>query len=210
MRLFPCRFAGQCESDSPRSYRPMRLNSELVRPSASLPSTSQSKSPAAAPKAAPSARSMDSFTPAPARTAASTAPAAAMAATSLASAQSATVHTVQPGDTLWGISQKYGTTVQSLRDLNPAIRNTDFIPPGQQLVVSGGSGTGGTPGSGGTRSYTIQPGDTMGGIAARNSTTVNELMRLNPWITNPDRIQAGWTIQVPSGGTGGPTIPGGP
>src|SRR5262249_10853500 len=30
-------------------------------------------------------------------------------------------------------------------------------------------------------------------------TTVPEIQRLNPWITNPDWIQAGWVIKVPGG-----------
>ncbi len=189
----------------------LRLNSESVRPVASSKIPSLTKSPAEGLKSAATAgRSTDPFSQT-AKSAAPMALSAPVAQTAFASAQS-TVHTVQAGDTLWGISQRYGTTVQTLRDLNPAIRNTDLIYPGQQLVVSGSSGpTGPTGPSGGTQSYTIQPGDTMSGIAARHNTNVPELMRLNPWITNADRIQAGWTIQVPSsGGPSGPTGPTGP
>ncbi|HVE84447.1 MAG TPA: LysM peptidoglycan-binding domain-containing protein [Myxococcales bacterium] len=106
------------------------------------------------------------------------------------------VYTVQSGDTLWGISQQFGTTVAHLRELNPAVQGTDVIYPGQQLVVPGSSGPPETGGQ--TQSYTIRSGDTMGAIAAAHGTTVDQLMRLNPWITNPNYIQAGWVIQVPA------------
>jgi LysM repeat protein len=51
-------------------------------------------------------------------------------------------------------------------------------------------------------SYVIAPGDTLSGIATRTGTTVAELASRNG-ITNPDRIYAGNTIQVPGTGGGG-------
>lgn len=161
----------------------------------------------ASPSPAPATANVpaDSFTPA--------APSLAAPA-ALATAASQQVYTVQPGDTLWGISQKFGTTVARLRELNPAIRNTDFIYPGQQLVVSESGGTTPPPPpSGGTQDYVVKAGDTLGGIAQRFNTTVANLQQLNPWITNPNQINVGWTIKVPgNGGTtpGGGTTPTGP
>src|SRR5512140_287320 len=170
-----------------------RKNSFRASHSDALPRMPRSASrlPATATASAPA----DSFTPA-ARTFAPQ--------TALAAASSQQMYTVQPGDTLWGISQKFGTTVAKLRELNPAIQNSDLIYPGQQLVVSQ---TGGTtppppPSGGGTQDYVVKAGDTLGGIAQRFNTTVSKLQELNPWITNPDRIDVGWTIKVPgSGGT---------
>lgn len=46
------------------------------------------------------------------------------------------------------------------------------------------------------KSYTIAAGDTLSGIADRHKTTVSALQKLNPTITDPDYIQAGWTIRV--------------
>lgn len=45
------------------------------------------------------------------------------------------------------------------------------------------------------RYYTIQPGDTLGSVAARESTTVNELLRLNPGI-DPHVLHTGQRIRV--------------
>ena len=43
--------------------------------------------------------------------------------------------------------------------------------------------------------YTIQPGDTLSGIAAKYGTSVSSLVALNG-IANPDVIYAGQTIRV--------------
>lgn len=44
----------------------------------------------------------------------------------------------------------------------------------------------------------IKSGDTLSGLAAQNKTTVQELLKLNPNITNPDLIQAGASLNIPS------------
>lgn len=45
--------------------------------------------------------------------------------------------------------------------------------------------------------YTIKWGDTLSGIAQRNNTTVSNLMSLNPYITNANKIYAGKTLVLP-------------
>jgi len=53
-----------------------------------------------------------------------------------------------------------------------------------------------------SKSVTVQRGDTLGKIAADNSTTVDALVKLNA-ISNPDRIYPGDVIKLP-GGQGDP------
>jgi LysM repeat protein len=45
------------------------------------------------------------------------------------------------------------------------------------------------------RYYTVQSGDTLGAIALRERTTVDELLRLNPGI-DPQALRAGQRIRV--------------
>ena len=52
-------------------------------------------------------------------------------------------------------------------------------------------------------SYTIKSGDTLSQIAKNNNTTVAAIQAANPSITNPNRIYAGQTLNIP--GQGGTT-----
>lgn len=46
--------------------------------------------------------------------------------------------------------------------------------------------------------YQVKKGETIGDIARRNETSVNEIARING-ITNPDRVRAGQVIKLPGG-----------
>lgn len=45
--------------------------------------------------------------------------------------------------------------------------------------------------------YSVQSGDTLSQVAKSNSTTVANLLRLNPQIEDPNRIQVGQTLRLP-------------
>lgn len=47
-----------------------------------------------------------------------------------------------------------------------------------------------------TTYYVVKRGDTLSRIAKMYNTTVSAICTLNPWIENPNNIQAGWKIQV--------------
>lgn len=53
-----------------------------------------------------------------------------------------------------------------------------------------------TPTTSRTQTTTVRSGDTLSGIARRNNTTVANLQRLNPQITNPNMIFPGANIRV--------------
>lgn len=95
---------------------------------------------------------------------------------------------VKPGDTLSGIALRFGTTYQEIAAYNN-ISNPNLIYAGQRLLIPLGY----NPQK--VRYYTIQPGDTLSGIALKFGTTVAELQRLNG-IRNPNLIYAGTTIRV--------------
>jgi len=46
--------------------------------------------------------------------------------------------------------------------------------------------------------YTVKSGDTLGSIAAANKCSVADLRALNPIITDPNHIKAGWALQLPA------------
>lgn len=109
-------------------------------------------------------------------------------------------YTVQPGDTMFSIAQKFGVSLDALIAANPQITNPSLIFPGQIVCVPEFR----CPAN--TFSYTVQPGDTMFSIAQRFGVSLNALIAANPQITNPNLIFPGQTVCVPR--TAGPCPPG--
>jgi LysM repeat protein len=121
----------------------------------------------------------------------------------------AATYVVRPGDTLWGISRQFGTTVDAIVQANN-IPNPNLIYAGQVLEVPTGPTTppptGPTPQPPpppptGTVTYVVQPGDTLSKIARQFNTTVQALAQANN-IANPNLIFVGQVLLIPgSGGT---------
>lgn len=118
--------------------------------------------------------------------------------------------TVRAGDTLSGIAHRCGVTVNGILRANPNITNPNLIRVGQVIILPGAT----LPNNPTTDYYYVRGGDTLKGIAIKFNTTVDELLRLNPQITNPNLIRVGQRLVVPhgapgSGGGGGTNLPSG-
>ncbi len=105
---------------------------------------------------------------------------------------SSVTHIVQPGENLYRIALKYGTTIQAIAAANNII-NPNWVYAGQKLIVVQGSGT--TPG-GGVRYHVVQPGETLSSIAMRYGTTPWKIAAANG-IANINFIYAGRTLRIP-------------
>jgi len=140
----------------------------------------------------PAAASLSTSTP-PA--AASKAPASA--ATPVRSASDSS-YVIQRGDTLAKIATRYGVTVKQLTDLN-GIKNPNMIVPGQTLKIPGTTTTApaatSAP-SGSQKTYTVQAGDNLAGIAAKFGVTIQALQQTNN-LSNPDQIYTGQILKIP-------------
>lgn len=114
-----------------------------------------------------------------------------------------TVHTIQPGDTLFSIAQRYGTTVDAIVIAN-GIANPNNVPVGTQLVipapgevVSPPTDGGTTPGGGtGETIHVVQAGENLFRIGLRYGFTAAELAAYNG-IPDPTRIYVGQQIRIP-------------
>ena len=102
------------------------------------------------------------------------------------------IYTVQRGNTLSQIAQKFGTTVQEIASVNK-ISNVNLIFPGEKLKITNATSI--TQTNGNEQVYIVQRGDTLSGIARRFGVTVNYLVNRNG-ITNPDLIFPGQRIIV--------------
>lgn len=93
-----------------------------------------------------------------------------------------TLYTVRRGDTLWGISRKFGTSINSIVTLN-GIENPNLIYAGEVFKIPSAR-------SEQTVIYTVKRGDTLWGISRKFGTTVENLVKLNS-VKNPNLIYVG-------------------
>ncbi len=105
-------------------------------------------------------------------------------------------YTVQPGDSMFSIAQRFGVSLNALIAANPQIPNPNLIFPGQIVCVPGTQPPPG-PCPPGTFAYTVQPGDSMWSIARRFGVSLDALIRANPQIPNPSLIFPGQIVCVP-------------
>ena len=111
------------------------------------------------------------------------------------------IYIVARGETLRSLAARFGTSVDALLAANPDITNANLIYEGQHLkvYVSAPPPTQPPPPPPGGQTYYVQKGDTLRKIASKFSTTVQEILRVNPRISNPNLIYVGQAISIPSG-----------
>ena len=110
-------------------------------------------------------------------------------------------YTVASGDSVWGIANKFGITMEQLCSWNN-IRN-NFIYPGQKLTINGGTakqttntGTISTT-TASAGSYTVASGDSVWSVANKHGITMDQLRNWNN-IKN-DFIYPGQRLVVKNG-----------
>lgn len=112
-------------------------------------------------------------------------------------------HTVVKGDTLYSLARTYGTTVDNIVSLNPSIINGQ-INIGQTYVMVADKVTQKKKSSvkSSTKSnyieHTVVKGDTLYSLARNYGTTVDEVLKLNPEITDGQSIKIGQSYKFPT------------
>jgi LysM repeat protein len=130
----------------------------------------------------------------------------ALLAIPASSIHSQTSYVIQPGDTLFSIARRFGTSVQALAAANRIV-NPNLIFAGQSLIIPGVDDTSGPgdspappppPPSPGGSTYIVQRGDTLFRIAVQHGVTVQALAQANG-LANPNLIFAGQSLTIPGG-----------
>ena len=98
-------------------------------------------------------------------------------------------YTVKRGDTLYGISNQFGVSVEDIKSTNNLSSNNISI--GQVLKIPNNSGT--NPQN--TITYTVKKGDSLYNIARVYKTTTAELIKLNNLKSN--LLSIGQTLLIP-------------
>lgn len=123
-----------------------------------------------------------------------------------------TRHTVQKGETVYGIARKYGTTVQELLKLNPGLE-AEKVQIGQVINVgSVQQQTSASPGYSTVKvgqaekpdykvtykEYKVKRKDTAYSIAKANGITVDELVEANPTaLQDGSKLKKGTILRIP-------------
>ncbi|NOZ71583.1 MAG: LysM peptidoglycan-binding domain-containing protein [Chloroflexi bacterium] len=105
------------------------------------------------------------------------------------------IYTVQAGDTLSRIAQRFGTDSDVIIQLN-ALSNPNELRVGQQLRIPGVAPANAASVSG--KVHIVQPGDTLFSIAQQYGISMDALAAQNQ-ITDPDNLMVGQVLQIPTG-----------
>lgn len=85
---------------------------------------------------------------------------------------------VKKGDSLWSIANKYGLTVDKLKDINNLSSN--MLSVGQKLLINDGTDVDNVN----ENYYIVKSGDTLYSIAKKYGLTVDELKKMNNLSSN--------------------------
>lgn len=95
-----------------------------------------------------------------------------------------TIYVVQPGDSLWSISRRFGVSMDSISSVNK-LYEVPALVIGQALVIPTTE-----------TAYTVRPGDSLWSIANRYGIRYEELAQYNG-ISYPYVLQVGMTLRIP-------------
>lgn len=102
-------------------------------------------------------------------------------------------HVVQPGETLFGIAQKYGVDATTIADANN-ITNRNQLRVGQKLSIPGITVRDAAAALG--RVHVVQSGESLTAIAQLYGVSPEEIISFNN-ISNPDAIYVGQELVIP-------------
>ena len=93
---------------------------------------------------------------------------------------------VKQGDTVWGLSQQTGVSIQDLEQQNSIDAKTDLIFVGQRLQVKSAKTT---------QTYSVKSGDTLWDLAQTYHLSVAQLQKAN--ALTGDMLSVGQKLEIP-------------
>ncbi|NJC22072.1 LysM repeat protein [Arthrobacter pigmenti] len=117
-------------------------------------------------------------------------------------------YVVRSGDTISGIATRHGLKMHDVLKLN-GLNISSIIHPGQKIKLSGSPSTPTAPKKESAEAntpagtYTVKPGDTLGGIAARHNVSLGSVLQANG-LSMSSIIHPGQKIRVGGAATPAP------
>lgn len=123
-----------------------------------------------------------------------------LALASTASAEAYALRTVQPGDSIGLIAERYGVSADAVLAANGL--SSALIRPGDVLRVPLVDAVGGPAEVGmrtppGFRWHTLREGETLSSVAARYDLSITAVVGANPDISSMDRLPTGFDLLIP-------------
>ncbi|MCL6119944.1 MAG: LysM peptidoglycan-binding domain-containing protein [Deltaproteobacteria bacterium] len=109
-----------------------------------------------------------------------------------------TVYTVEPGDTLMGIASKYGVSLAAIERYN-GLNGYSILKVGEKITIPGinaASTNYAANNSGSNTVYTVEPGDTLMGIASKYGVSLAAIERYNG-LNGYSILKVGEKITIP-------------
>ncbi|MBP3228094.1 MAG: LysM peptidoglycan-binding domain-containing protein [Bacteroidaceae bacterium] len=118
-------------------------------------------------------------------------------------------HTVEAHETLYGLSRRYGVTIEAIEAANPGVSSTG-LRRGQVVRIPQTAAPGSAATAGSTLRHTVQAGETLWGIAHQYGVSVDALRQANPAMQREDFVlQAGAVLLIPGvSAAAAPSAPG--
>jgi len=109
------------------------------------------------------------------------------------SQQAVLKHTVQQGETLYGLSVKYGVTVEQIVQANTGLTSESLKAGTTIIIPSNGTGRPACK-----EMYRVKKGETLWSISHQYGLTVDQLIAANPEMASADyKLKKGKTICIP-------------
>lgn len=105
------------------------------------------------------------------------------------SSTASSVYNVRPGDTLYLIAQRYGVSIDTIKQTNHL--SSVYLNVGERILIPNV-----TSGSSSGNNYQVKAGDTLFLIAKRNGIALNQLLQANHLNQNT-AIYPGQVLQIP-------------
>jgi LysM repeat protein len=105
-------------------------------------------------------------------------------------------YVMRPGDTLWSVASKHGTSINSLRSANHL--TDDHVGIGETLLIPTGEITFDSPATPSRRQHIVKSGETFTKIASEYGISVHALAKANP-SAYADKLLIGERLTIPGG-----------